>query len=169
MNRKERRANKARAAKLEAAKLRAMNVSDKGIPYTIRTLEGQPFWEAAAIFPIFTNYEPDKSKLVGTGFYITRFGHFLTAQHVLMELHDKQKNGFMIHMLDDDISAIVRNITVFSCHPSADVALGALEHPPGTSSTPSPGSPQNVQKSASKLLRLHTAKKRELTHPRVNY
>jgi len=131
MNRKERRADRARRAKLETAKLRAMSISDKGIPYTIRTLDGQPFWDAAAIFLIFTSAEGGKSQLVGTAFYTTRFGHFLTAKHVLMELHTKQKNGFMIHMLDDDASAIVRKITQSSPHPSADIALGALDHPPG--------------------------------------
>jgi hypothetical protein len=93
MNRKERRADWARRAKLETAKLRAMSISDKGIPYTISTLDGQLFWDAAAIFPIFTGAEGGKSQLVGTAFYITRFGHFLTAKHVLMELHTKQKTA----------------------------------------------------------------------------
>jgi Trypsin-like peptidase domain len=131
MNRKQRRAAKSHHSKLDSTKLRAMNISDKGLRYTIRTRDGLPFWDAAVIFPIFGGYEPVKPKLFGIGFYITRFGHFLTAQHVLMELHKIGTTGFMVHMLDDDKSAIVRNITVFSYHPTADVALGALEHPPG--------------------------------------
>jgi trypsin-like peptidase len=70
-------------------------------------------------------------ELVGTGFYVTRFGHFLTARHVLTEIYEKQKPSFMFHMLDDEKSALIRSITMFSSHPAADVALGALEHPPG--------------------------------------
>lgn len=131
MNRKQRRAAKSHRFKLDSTKLRAMNISDRGLRYTIRTRDGLAFWDATAIFPIFGGSEPGKPKLVGTGFYMTRFGHFLTAQHVLMELHKTGTPGFMMHMLDDDKSAIVRNITVFSYHPTADVALGALEHPPG--------------------------------------
>jgi hypothetical protein len=42
-----------------------------------------------------------------------------------MELYKTGTTGFMMHMLDDDKSAIVRNITVFSYHPTADV-VGAL-------------------------------------------
>lgn len=152
MNRKERRADRAKRGKLEAAKLRAMNISDKGIPYTIRTLDGQPFWDAAAIFPIFTSAEGGKSQLVGTAFYITRFGHFLTAKHVLMELHTKQKNGFMIHMLDDDTSAIVRKITQFSPHLSADIALGALDHPPGYILNPVPRLTTECPKVGEKII-----------------
>ena len=48
-----------------------------------------------------------------------------------MDIHERQKPGFMFHMLDDAKSTLIRNITLFSCHPTADVALGALEHPPG--------------------------------------
>jgi hypothetical protein len=106
-------------------------ISDRGTPYTVRTRDGRLFFDASAIFPIFIEGEPGTLELVGTGFYITRFGHFLTACHVLLDIDEREKTGFMFHMLDDEKGALIRNITMFSYHPTADVALGALEHPPG--------------------------------------
>jgi Trypsin-like peptidase domain len=125
MNRQERRAAAAARAKLEP-----IVRSDKGKPFAPRTLSREKFQEATAIFPIFTVGNEGQPVVVGTGFYVTRFGHFLTARHVLLEIHESpHPEGFMFHLPDDGESAIVRRITRFSYDKQADVALGALEHP----------------------------------------
>jgi hypothetical protein len=110
--------------------LKTTVLSDKGIPVTVRLRDGRPFFDASAIFAIWMEREPRKPEIIGTGFYVTRFGHFLTARHVLMDAYEHGKAAYMLHMLDDDKSAIVRHVTEFSCHEGADVALCALEHPP---------------------------------------
>jgi hypothetical protein len=106
-------------------------ISDRGKPYTARTLDGHPFHDAAAIFPIWIEEIDAPPKVIGTGFFVTRFGHFLTAKHVLMEIYERRQRGFMFHMLDDNQNALVRFIDAFSPHQAADVALGALKHPAG--------------------------------------
>jgi hypothetical protein len=106
-------------------------ISDRGKPYSARTLDGRLFLDAAAIFPIWIEEADASPRLIGTGFFITRFGHFLTAKHVLMEIHDRRRPGLMFHMLDDNRNAILRYVDTFSPHQTSDVALGALKHPPG--------------------------------------
>jgi hypothetical protein len=146
MNRKQRRAAKSHRSKLDSTKLRAMNISDRGLCYTIRTRDGLPFWDAAAIFPIFGGSKPGKPKLVGTGFYITRFGHFLTAQHVLMELHKTGATGFMMHMLDDDKSAIVRKHHGFLVPPHRRCRIGCTRTSAGLRVQPRPQAHHGVSK-----------------------
>jgi hypothetical protein len=98
MNRQERRAAKrARRLSPASAELKEIVISDRGTPYTVRTRDGRLFFDASAIFPIFIEGGPGTLELVGTGFYITRFGHFLTACHVLMDIHEREKTGFMFH------------------------------------------------------------------------
>ena len=109
--------------------LKATAISDRGGPYTARTLDGHLFFDAAAIFPIWIEEIDSPPKLIGTGFFVTRFGHFLTAKHVLMEIYERQRPGFMFHMLDDNQSALLRYIDTFSPHQTSDVALAALKHP----------------------------------------
>jgi Trypsin-like peptidase domain len=106
-------------------------ISDRGKAYTTRTLDGRLFFDAAAIFPIWIEEVDAPPTLIGTGFFVTRFGHFLTAKHVLMEIHERKRPGFMFHMLDDNQNALFRYIDTFSPHQTSDVALGALKHPPG--------------------------------------
>jgi len=127
MNRKGRR-----AAASKRAKIQPTAVSNTGETIFVRTLDGRPFHEATAIFPIFMKIGDDDAVTVGTGFYITRFGHFLTARHVLDEIdQSERREGFMVHLLDDDQNAIFRTVTMFSYSKEADVALGTLDHPPG--------------------------------------
>jgi S1-C subfamily serine protease len=133
MNRQQRRAAVKRAHKRSPAltHLKTRVISDKGRPYITRTADDRPFVEASAIFPIFAHVEAGTLELVGTGFYVTPLGHFLTARHVLADIYEKQRPGFMFHMADDGNTALIRSITKFSSHPTADVALGVLEHPSG--------------------------------------
>lgn len=108
-----------------------MGMSDRGKIYAVNTLDGRHLLPTSGILPIFIENDPRSLKLVGTGFYVTRFGHFLTARHVLEDIYKKQRPGFTFHMVDDEKTAVIRNITMFSSHPTSDVALGVLEHPPG--------------------------------------
>jgi hypothetical protein len=105
--------------------------SDRGKPYTAHTLDGRLFFDAAAMFPIWIEEIDARPRLIGTGFFVTRFGHFLTAKHVLMEIHERQRPGFMFHMLDDNQNALLRYIDTPSPHQASDVALGTLKHPAG--------------------------------------
>ena len=48
--------------------LKATAISDRGGPYTARTLDGHLFFDAAAIFPIWIEEIDAPPKLIGTGF-----------------------------------------------------------------------------------------------------
>lgn len=81
-----------------------------------------------AIFPI-VRYDPDgKLHLVGTGFFITTNGLFLTAKHVLMDGvfdsagHQLYSVG-IIQFIGDNIY-IQRPILRCAIHPVADVTVG---------------------------------------------
>src|SRR5690349_10613451 len=47
----------------------------------------------SAITPVFVQLEPGHLQVVGTGFYIARYGLFLTAKHVIEELAEQDQLG----------------------------------------------------------------------------
>ena len=65
-----------------------------------RTRSGQDVHPGSGAIPILKDIEPGRLKIVGTGFFITRYGLFATARHVLQELADieqgKLDNGFVL-------------------------------------------------------------------------
>lgn len=47
----------------------------------------------SAVTPILVQVEPGLLRVVGTGFYVTRYGLFLTAKHVVEEVIDQDRLG----------------------------------------------------------------------------
>ncbi len=76
---------------------------------------GKPVDPHTCIFPILKEVTPTKMQLVGTGFFITMLGHFVTAKHVIQDVIDSrtgQQTAF-IHALHfvEDAKVLVRHIT----------------------------------------------------------
>lgn len=79
------------------------------------------------IFPIMTQENGDM-KLIGTGFYITENGLFVTAKHVLFSVLDmigtQTKPIFIMHFTAAN-NYIIRPILRAWCHEVADISVGA--------------------------------------------
>ncbi|MDQ3652661.1 MAG: serine protease [Acidobacteriota bacterium] len=74
--------------------------------------------------------EKGKLSIIGTGFYISRYGLFLTAKHVLEELVDYQRRtilrSFICHLEDDDEDVgkvYLRTIRYISLMNEVDLAV----------------------------------------------
>lgn len=93
----------------------------------LNTDAGQQFKDEQAIFPIII-FVPElrKFKCVGTGFFITPLGGFVTARHVLF---DNNGNGYPnyygIQRLSND-EPVTRVVRQLKYHPGADIAIGML-------------------------------------------
>ena len=73
-----------------------------------------------SIFPILKEIGDNETRLVGTGFFITMLGHFVTAKHVIQDVID-QSNGSQIAYLHalhfvESSQVLVRNITRVCFH-----------------------------------------------------
>ncbi len=85
------------------------------------------------IFPILKE-EPGaaRSRLVGTGCFISTVGHFVTAKHVVFDVWDpeKQRQRAFLHALHfvEPEKYLVRHITRVSFHNTADVAVGKMDY-----------------------------------------
>jgi hypothetical protein len=93
----------------------------------LSTDAGLQFKDEQAIFPIIIFIpELKKFKCVGTGFFITPLGGFVTARHVLF---DNSGNGYPnyygIQRLSND-EPVTRIIRELKYHPKADIAIGML-------------------------------------------
>ena len=103
----------------------------KPAPPSAKTVDGNPIDPGTCVFPIMKELEPGLVNIVGTGFYITRYGLFLTAKHVLL---DAYKDGSQTHSLltlhnnDDAATSHVRRVLRFCVSDKYDVALGVLEN-----------------------------------------
>ena len=53
-----------------------------------RTGDGRPINPGVGVIPIMKEVTRGKLAIIGTGFYVARYGLFLTAQHVLEDLVD---------------------------------------------------------------------------------
>ena len=79
--------------------------------YGFRTDKGEPADPGHAIFPI-VKYVDGKMHLIGTGFFITTHGIFVTAKHVLMDPFDRDgRERYPIGIF----------------HPAADVTVGVAQ------------------------------------------
>lgn len=54
---------------------------------------GNPIDSQVGVTPIFLKLEPGLLKIIGTGFYIARYGLLLTAKHVVDEIVDNNTEG----------------------------------------------------------------------------
>ncbi len=79
-----------------------------------------------AVVPIYTLSLESEAKLIGTGFFITTTGVFVTAKHVITENigHDgKDKGGIGVFQFFRDGGFVARPL-IYSClHPVYDLAL----------------------------------------------
>jgi Trypsin-like peptidase domain len=94
--------------------------------YGIKTADGVPAEPGYAIFPI-VRYEEGKIHLIGTGFFITTGGIFVTAAHVLKDVLDAkghQKYPIGILQFVPGNVFIQRPIVRSAFHPKADVTVG---------------------------------------------
>lgn len=94
---------------------------DKRLPVDLHT----------CIFPIMKALPNGGTRLVGTGFFLTMLGHFVTAKHVIFDVYNpetKQQTGMLhaVHFVED-ASVLVRHITDISYHNSSDIAVGKMD------------------------------------------
>ncbi len=93
---------------------------------------GNPIEPHNSIFPILKEVGPNKTQLIGTGFFITMLGHFVTAKHVIEDVLDSEsgrQSGFLhaLHFVEDT-KALVRHITNVTFHNTADLAVGKMDY-----------------------------------------
>jgi hypothetical protein len=95
--------------------------------YGIRTGDGKSANPTHAIFPIVRYDAENRMHLIGTGFFISINGLFVTARHVLMDVFDangqQQYPIGIIQFLSND-TWIQRPILRCASHRIADVAVG---------------------------------------------
>lgn len=99
--------------------------------YLVRDGAGHAVEPHTCIFPILRELPAGGSKLVGTGFFITMLGHFVTAKHVIFDVYDqekKQQTGTLhaVHFVEGS-SVLVRHITEISYHNVSDLAVGKMD------------------------------------------
>jgi len=86
-----------------------------------------------AVFPICKLNKDGVWKIVGTGFFISPFGIFATAKHVLMDAFDKQGKQtaarLVAMIIYADNNGKIFNIPKFYPHKTADVAVGIINLP----------------------------------------
>jgi hypothetical protein len=95
--------------------------------YGVRAGDGVATNPSRAIFPIVRFGADGSMDLLGTGFFISTNGLFVTARHVLSAPFDSRGRQIypiaMIHFYED-ANYIVRPILRCASHPLADVAVG---------------------------------------------
>lgn len=101
-------------------------------PFRSSLADGRSFDPHTAIFPILKEVRPGETRLVGTGFFLTTIGHFVTNKHVIMDVFDSssgQQRGFLhaLHFVRGS-EVLVRHITNVCCHDSSDLAVGKMDY-----------------------------------------
>jgi S1-C subfamily serine protease len=99
------------------------------MPHT-RSAAGAPYDPHQAIFPILKEMADGRMRLVGTGFFITAYGHFVTAKHVIMDAVSEDLTQVLapmhaLHFVEGS-AVLVRHINAVSYHLTADVAVGKM-------------------------------------------
>jgi len=100
------------------------------VPRT-QTDDGSEVAPGSGVIPILKQIGPKRLLVVGTGFYVTRYGLFATARHVLEDLvaADSKELGVGYVLEDRDGKALViRRIVGASLSNIADIALGQAEN-----------------------------------------
>ena len=97
--------------------------------------DGRRVPTGAGVVPILKEIGEGQLKVVGTGFFVTRYGLFATAKHVLEELVEWDiRSLFRAFVLRDDAqNLLIRQITGLSLSDTADVAIGQADNRVGRS------------------------------------
>ena len=84
----------------------------------------------SGVVPILKELSKGRLSVIGTGFYISRYGLFLTAKHVLDELVLENKKeigvGYICHSPDNKVVHLRRILSINLLEP-ADLAVGQSE------------------------------------------
>ena len=89
--------------------------------------DGAPIHPGTGIVPILKEVGTKRLSVIGTGFYITRYGLVATAKHVVEDLTDDGKSltpSFVLHLQDDD-AIVLRPIR--RAHYLHDVDLAVVQ------------------------------------------
>lgn len=101
------------------------------MPGITKRADGAPLEPDSGILPVCKQLSPGRVAVVGTGFYITRYGLFATAKHVLEALvnwHTRTVDyGFVLHYEPPALMRL-RNITSATFSTNTDVAIGQAEN-----------------------------------------
>src|SRR5262245_58543069 len=84
----------------------------------------------AGVVPVLKEVGEKQLKVVGTGFFVTRYGLFATAKHVLEELVDwNSRTVRRAYVLQDDAEQLfIRRITGISLSTTADIGIGQADN-----------------------------------------
>lgn len=95
--------------------------------FTVHARNGRLADPNEVIFPIFRTDSNGLLHFLATGFFVTRYGWFVTAKHVIEDVLDdrgKPNYGLSIIQFSEGRIYRVRPVTSCVCHDSADVAVG---------------------------------------------
>lgn len=99
--------------------------------YKAHRKDGIPILPGEAIIPIVKELEEGKLQVIGTGFYITRYGLFVTAKHVFEKIIDtkegREQRWFVPHLGAED-KIYLRRIKGISYSLSCDIAVGQADN-----------------------------------------
>jgi hypothetical protein len=94
-------------------------------------LDGEPVNPADGVIPIMKEIDKGKLTIIGTGFYITRYGLFLTSGHVLSDIvhENKQKivASYICHRAGDT-EVHFRRVLAINLFKEADLAIGQADN-----------------------------------------
>jgi hypothetical protein len=92
--------------------------------------DGEEIPPGAGVVPVLREIGDRQLKVVGTGFFVTRYGLFASARHVLDELADwdtgSLRRGFILQA--DGERLYIRQIVGISISRAADVAVGQADN-----------------------------------------
>jgi hypothetical protein len=99
--------------------------------FSVRDRTGQPVEPHTCIFPIMKELGDGTTQLVGTGFFITSLGHFVTAKHVIFDAIDSGTGRqaaplHAVHFVEGS-QVLVRHVLKASYHNMTDVAVGRMD------------------------------------------
>jgi len=95
--------------------------------FTVRASNGDNVDPKEAIFPILKHEEDGSVKFLGTGFFVTRLGFFVSARHVFEDVLDAKgnvKGGLSIIQFSENFKFYYRSVRAFVVHDTADVGVG---------------------------------------------
>lgn len=96
------------------------------------TKDGFEVEPQTVIFPILKELEDGKNQMIGTGFFITNIGHFVTAKHVIEDVYNihsgKQSNPIHALHFVEGSKVLVRHITTLSSHNTSDIVVGKMDY-----------------------------------------